>query len=430
MDEAVTVSRIEALRTPEALAFIDRHRTENVRDLALHAKRDGTLDMPWVLDQISGWQTARTKLPHWSQCKGIVYPPHLSMEQCSSQQTAIYKANLAERLTKGIDGGLVDLTGGLGVDFSYMARVFSHAVYVERQQHLCDIALHNMRALGLAQAQIVHADGVSYLRDMSSASMIFIDPARRDSHGARTYAIEDCTPNVLALKDELLGKAPKVMVKLSPMLDWRKTVKDFAGAVSEVHIIAVSNECKELLLVLTRKTTEAPHVYCVNDDQRLDFHWNAGFTTEHGENAAVDQTDAVSDNMVKAGAENRSGSSRIEHLYEPNAAVMKAGCFNIIEQMFGVRQVADNSHLYVSDTKVSGFPGRAFVVNAITTMNKKELKRALAGVDKANITVRNFPLSVLQLRSKLKLRDGGDTYLFATTLADGTHVIMRTRKES
>ncbi|MFZ2457269.1 MAG: SAM-dependent methyltransferase, partial [Bifidobacterium adolescentis] len=237
-------------------AFAEAHRNEDVRDLALKTKRTADLDLPAALDQIAGWQIARNKLPQWAACADIVYPAHISMEQCSSQFTAQYKAEIARRLLRSLpqsagqtanDVTMTDLTGGFGVDFSYLARGFGHATYVERQSHLCELAAHNMAALGLTQAQVVCGDGVEYLRAMEPAQLIYIDPARRDEHGARTYAIEDCTPDVLALRDLLLAKARYVMIKLSPMLDWRKAVDDFAGTVAEVHIVSTGNECKELL---------------------------------------------------------------------------------------------------------------------------------------------------------------------------------------
>ena len=240
----------------ETRAFIMAHRMENVRDLALHAKRGGNVDMAVALNQIAGWQTARMKLPDWAACDGIIYPPHLPMEQCSSQAPARYKAGVAQRITgsaAATNGSLVDLTGGFGVDFSYMARAFGQATYVERQPDLCELAEHNMGALGLRHVRIVNDEAEHFLQTMGQATLVFLDPARRNAHGARTYAIADCTPNVLALVDTLLEKAPHAMVKLSPMLDWHKTVEDFGGSVHEVHIVSTGDECKELLLVIGRE---------------------------------------------------------------------------------------------------------------------------------------------------------------------------------
>lgn len=447
----------------ETREFVAMHRNEDVRELALKAKRVEGLDLPLALDQIAGWQIARKKLPQWASCEGIVYPPHISMEQCSSQFTAQYKSEIAQTLlapaatvrARVSDSGesdnqttksepqlsdsaesvmqtaksafqlsdspesdtlvarssMVDLTGGFGVDFSYLARGFSQATYVERQRHLCDLAEHNMAALGLDQARIVCGDGVEYLRQMGPVDFIYLDPARRDEHGSRTYAIEDCTPNVLELRDLLLAKSQCTLVKLSPMLDWRKAVADFDGTVREVHIVATGNECKELLLVLGQQVHEepsAPRVFCVNDNQRIDY-----------DSAAYTQGLRIGGKPLPE-AKN--------YLYEPNASIMKAGCFDLVEERFGVAQVGPSSHLFVSATPVADFPGRGFAIEAIGGMNKKDIKRLLNGTKQANIAVRNFPLTAPQLRKKLKLADGGPVYLFGTTMQGCDHVLLRTSK--
>ena len=447
----------------ETREFVAMHRNEDVRELALKAKRVEGLDLPLALDQIAGWQIACKKLLQWASCEGIVYPPHISMEQCSSQFTAQYKSEIAQTLlapaatvrARVSDSGesdnqttksepqlsdsaesvmqtaksafqlsdspesdtlvarssMVDLTGGFGVDFSYLARGFSQATYGERQRHLCDLAEHNMAALGLDQARIVCGDGVEYLRQMGPVDFIYLDPARRDEHGSRTYAIEDCTPNVLELRDLLLAKSQYTLVKLSPMLDWRKAVADFDGAVREVHIVATGNECKELLLVLGQQVHEepsAPRVFCVNDNQRIDY-----------DSAAYTQGLRIGGKPLPE-AKN--------YLYEPNASIMKAGCFDLVEERFGVTQVGPSSHLFVSATPVADFPGRGFAIEAIGGMNKKDIKRLLNGTKQANIAVRNFPLTAPQLRKKLKLADGGPVYLFGTTMQGCDHVLLRTSK--
>ena len=442
----------------ETREFVAMYRNEDVRELALKAKRVDGLDLPLALDQIAGWQIASKKLPQWASCEGIVYPPHISMEQCSSQFTAQYKSEIAQTLLKPAttvrarvsDSGesdtqevkmgawmtdspesdtlvakraMVDLTGGFGVDFSYLARGFSQATYVERQRHLCDLAEHNMAALGLDQARIVCGDGVEYLRQMDPVDFIYLDPARRDEHGARTYAIEDCTPNVRELRNLLLAKSQCTLVKLSPMLDWRKAVTDFDGAVREVHIVATGNECKELLLVLGRPAHSdardgvdgagsrrrlAPHVFCVNDDQRIDYD-SATYTQG-----------------LRIGGKPLPEAKN--YLYEPNASIMKAGCFDLVEERFGVTQIGPSSHLFVSEQQIADFPGRGFAIEAVGSMNKKDTKRLLNGAKQANIAVRNFPLTAPQLRKKLKLADGGTVYLFGTTMQGGGHVLLRTSK--
>ena len=381
------------------LEFIRIHADEDVRQLAFLGKKNPEVDMAYALDQIAGRQKARIKIPSWAATDGIVYPPHISMEQCSSEQTARYKALIA-----GKGDMIVDLTAGFGVDMAFMSAGFKQAVHVEMQPQLCSISSENYKCLGLNHVQVVCSDGVEYLHQMQHADLIFIDPARRDQHGARTYGIADCTPNVLEIIDEMLQKANRVMIKLSPMLDWQKTVTD-VGNVSQVHIVSVGNECKELLLVV-EKTGAPLQIYCANDDDVFSYTF--------GDEAGYACSEPASP----------------KYLYEPNASVMKAGCFSLISQRFGITQPDANSHLFLSDKIVDGFPGRGFVIQRVSTMNKRELKEALSGIDKANIATRNFPLSVADLRKRLKLKDGGDVYIFATTDAKKGHLVMVCRKIS
>ena len=381
------------------LEFIRIHANEDVRQLAFLGKKLPEVDMAYALDQIAGRQKARTKIPSWAAIDGIVYPPHISMEQCSSEQTARYKAQIAGKGAK-----MVDLTAGFGVDMAFMSDGFKEAVHVEQQPQLCAISSENYKRLGMHHIQVVCSDGVEYLHQMEHADLIFIDPARRNQHGGRTYGIADCTPNVLEIIDEMLEKADRVMIKLSPMLDWQKAVSD-VGHVSEVHIVSVGNECKELLLIVEK--TEAPlKIYCINDDSIFSYTLN----------------DEIGDFCEKP--------TSPAYLYEPNASVMKAGCFDLISKRFGISQPDANSHLFISDKAIENFPGRGFVIDRICTMNKRELKEALTGIDKANIATRNFPLSVADLRKRLKLKDGGEVYIFATTDAKKGHLLMVCRKIS
>ena len=398
--------------------FIQQYREGDVRQLALQGARFPEVDMPFALDQIAGWQTARKKLPTWAATEGITYPPHLSMEQCSSEQTARYKAQLAKRLLSAVTQvgerqtptRLLDLTGGFGVDFSWMSRMFNDAVYVERQSLLCSVARQNFQLLGLEHVEVVCDDAEHYLSETERVDMIFLDPARRDTHGTRTYAIADCTPDVMALSDLLVQKARWVVVKLSPMLDWHKAVEDLV-AVCEVHIIATGNECKELLLVLKGEPSEKGEqqnltVHCVNDDQSFSFV----------PSCHVSRYDIATD--IPGGY----------YLYEPNASVMKAGCYDTLADRYKLTALSMNSHLFISSHLMEDFPGRRFRVIAVSSMNKQAVKELLKNVDRANIAVRNFPLTVAELRKRLKLADGGDRYLFGTTSDDGKHLLILTEK--
>lgn len=501
------------------LDFIRQHQDDDVRQLAFLGSKYPEVDMPFALDQIRGRKMARVKLPRWASIDGIIYPPHISMEQCSSEQTALYKAELAARLLglspsssengeekesenasnlhlseicefagKGAvdsefakneatckkqqilteskenvneikgephggdfseETGFVDLTGGFGVDFSYIAsRLGVKSMYVERQAHLCEAAKENFGRLGLKNAIVKNGDGIEVLHSFASKNeaaasdslgitedqsrsllktnlglkLIFIDPARRDDAGNKVVSLKDCTPDVTLLQEEMLSKADYVIIKLSPMLDWHRAVSEL-NCVKEVHIISVNNECKELLLVLSARNMgemeassadrEVKHagslrIYCVNDAQSF----------------VCDELDMESSSVRIA----PPVLEEMQYLYEPNASLMKAGCFGVLSGRYDARMLSKNSHLFVSRDLIAAFPGRSFRIIAISSFNKKELKRHLSGITKANIATRNFPLSVAELRKRLKLKDGGETYIFATTLSDESHVLMITEK--
>ena len=423
--------------------FIRQHQDDDVRQLAFLGSKYPEVDMPFALDQIRGRKMARVKLPRWASLEGIIYPPHISMEQCSSESTALYKAELAARLL-GLPASsfseeieFVDLTGGFGVDFSYIAaRLGVKSMYVERQAHLCEAAKENFGRLGLKNAIVKNGDGIEVLHsflpkkdDAASADdslgiiydqplsllktklglkLIFIDPARRDDAGNKVVSLKDCTPDVTVLQEEMLSKADYVVIKLSPMLDWHRAISELSH-VREVHIISVNNECKELLLVLSaRNMGENLRIYCINDVQSF----------------VCDELDMESSSVKIA----PSTLEEMQYLYEPNASLMKAGCFGVLSDRYDARMLSKNSHLFVSQAPIEAFPGRSFRIIAISSFNKKELKRHLSGITKANIATRNFPLSVAELRKRLKLKDGGETYIFATTLSDESHVLVITEK--
>lgn len=444
--------------------FIRQYQDDDVRQLAFLGSKYPEVDMPFALDQIRGRKMARVKLPRWASLEGIIYPPHISMEQCSSESTALYKAELAARLL-GLPASssatemkveneieFVDLTGGFGVDFSYIAaRLGVKSMYVERQAHLCEAAKENFGRLGLKNAIVKNGDGIEVLhsfhpkkKDAASdddslgitydqprsllktnlgLKIIFIDPARRDDAGNKVVSLKDCTPDVTVLQEEMLSKADYVIIKLSPMLDWHRAISELSH-VREVHIISVNNECKELLLVLSARNMgemeassadgEVKHagnlrIYCINDAQSF----------------VCDELDMESSQVKIA----PSTLEEMLYLYEPNASLMKAGCFGVLSGRYDARMLSKNSHLFVSREPIAAFPGRSFRIIAVSSFNKKELKRHLSGITKANIATRNFPLSVAELRKRLKLKDGGETYIFATTLSDESHVLMITEKK-
>ena len=518
------------------LDFIRQHQDDDVRQLAFLGSKYPEVDMPFALDQIRGRKMARVKLPRWASIDGIIYPPHISMEQCSSEQTALYKAELAARLLglspsssengeekekesenasnlhlsencefagKGaVDSefakneatckkqqiltetdrsvneikeephegdfseeiGFVDLTGGFGVDFSYIAsRLGVKSMYVERQTHLCEVAKENFGRLGLKNAIVKNGDGIEVLHSFASKKeaaasdslgitedqsrsllktnlglkLIFIDPARRDDAGNKVVSLKDCTPDVTLLQEEMLSKADYVIIKLSPMLDWHRAVSEL-NCVQEVHIISVNNECKELLLVLSARNMGGMEASSADGDSGEDVIDGAEGTdgeVKHAGNLRIycinDAQSFVCDESDMETSSVKIAPSTLEemqYLYEPNASLMKAGCFGVLSGRYDARMLSKNSHLFVSQAPIEAFPGRSFRIIAISSFNKKELKRHLSGITKANIATRNFPLSVAELRKRLKLKDGGETYIFATTLSDESHVLVITEK--
>lgn len=518
------------------LDFIRQHQDDDVRQLAFLGSKYPEVDMPFALDQIRGRKMARVKLPRWASIDGIIYPPHISMEQCSSEQTALYKAELAARLlglspsssengeekekesenasnfhlseicefackgavdsefakneatckkqqiltefAKNIneikeephegdfseETGFVDLTGGFGVDFSYIAsRLGVKSMYVERQAHLCEAAKENFGRLGLKNAIVKNGDGIEVLHSFASKKeaaasdslgitedqsqsllktnlglkLIFIDPARRDDAGNKVVSLKDCTPDVTLLQEEMLSKADYVIIKLSPMLDWHRAVSEL-NCVQEVHIISVNNECKELLLVLSARNMDdmrASSADGESGEDEIDGAEGTDGEVKHAGNLRIycinDAQSFVCDELDMESSSVKIAPSILEemlYLYEPNASLMKAGCFSVLSERYGARMLSKNSHLFVSREPIAAFPGRSFRIIAVSSFNKKELKRYLSGITKANIATRNFPLSVAELRKRLKLKDGGENYIFATTLSDESHVLVITEK--
>ena len=418
--------------------FIIQFRESDPRRLALQASRYPDVDMPFALNQIQGWQTAQRKLPSWAACDGVVYPPHLNMEQCSSEPTARYKQQVARRWVEAVqpdaDTCMTDLTGGFGVDFSFTSRCFSSATYVERNASLCDVVSANLPRLGIQNATAKCAEAEDVLEQLKPQTMIFLDPARRDEHGVKTVLIADCTPDVCQLLPRLMAKSQFVMLKLSPMLDWHKAIVDLDGKVREVHIVSVDGECKELLLVLADNGTKNVQVFCVDIQSRPDSEGQyprSEFVYSIATNAQeemVENNSKLENSTSVQPTNSKLKTQNSKFLHEPNASVMKAGCFDEIARAYGICAISRNSHLFLSDELKEDFPGRTFAIDAVTTMNKRQLRQTLSGMKQANIAVRNFPLSVAELRKRLKLNDGGDTYIFATTTSDGDHILMITHK--
>lgn len=387
------------------LTFIKEHENEDVRMIALQAKRYPNIDIPLAIQQIKGRQVIREKVPLWAEYRAICYPPHLSLEQASSELTARYKS----RLCKG--DSFVDLTGGLGVDFYFMSQSSKSAIYVEQNKELTEIADHNLKILPQAcLVEVKNQDSVSFLQTMPAVDTAYIDPARRDSVGKKTVFISDCTPNLEEIDGLLTKKSKRTIIKLSPMLDVSLALKSLTNVLS-VHVLSVKNECKELVFVKDNTDTI--------DSRNVTFHC-VDFTKDGESHFTFLHEDLI---------EIKYTANVLRYLYEPNSSIMKAGGYNYLQRKFSdIEKLHPNSHLYTSENFITDFPGRIFEVNRLLSLNKKEVREYLAPLKQANITVRNFPMSVNDLRQKLKLNEGGEFYVFATTLMNEKKVLILTKK--
>lgn len=395
---------------PETRDFILRHADDDIRQLALQGSRFPQVEMTEALNQIAARQTARIKLPAWWKHADIRFPKHLSMEQCSSEMTARYKANIVPE--EIVDGRLADLSGGLGVDFYHLAMRMSEATYVEKQDELCELARHNFPLLGLKNARIIQGDSTELLSTLASQDLLFIDPARRDCTGKKVFAISDCEPDIAAIQQLLLAKSKWVMVKLSPMLDIAQTLS-LLPHTQEVHIVAVNGECKELLLLLTSEAdSDQAIVHCINlpANENEPFPDAFKFTINEEANAICSYANEPD-----------------TYLYEPDASILKGGAYRIVAQRYGLKKLHPNSHLYTTSHLVKEFPGRTFTVCSYGGFSKKELRELPS---KANVSIRNFPAKVEELKKKLKITDGGDDFLFATTFYNGEKKWIKCRKSN
>lgn len=385
-------------------AFIQQHSTDDVRQLLLRPP-DKLLDVKRLAAQIAARQKARDKLPTWYANPALVFPPALSVEQASSERTAQYKASLVG------DHTLIDLTGGMGVDTWAFAQRVEQVVYVEQRSDLAAAAAYNLPLLAVTNVNIRNGNGLDFLQTyQAEADWLYIDPARRDERGGKVVRLEDCEPDVANPQtvDLLLTKAKQVLIKTSPLLDIDGTIR-LLGRVTAVHVVAVQGEVKEVLFVLSWQ--EKPIVSVEINAVNLLFDREVSFLY-----GLAEEQNAV----VKFGEPDR-------YIYEPNAAVLKAGAFRLVGERFGLTKLAPNSHLYTGIQNVPNFPGRVFELQAVCKPDRKALQAVLPQL-KANLTVRNFPQSVDDLRKKLGLQDGGDVYILATTLLNGDKRLLVTRK--
>ncbi len=391
--------------TAHEQAFVQTHLTTDVRNLLLNPPVDKELDIKRVAGQLAARQKARTKLPTWYAQADLIFPPTLSVEQASSERAAQYKAEL----TSG--QRLLDLTGGMGVDTWAFAQYMAQVQYVDRNPELADLAAHNLPLLGATNVQVLAQDGLLFLTAQPNrADWIYLDPARRNEQGGKVVNLADCEPDLsqpgtLAL---LLGKAHQVLLKTSPLIDIEQALRQLPTARA-VHVVAVQGEVKEVLFVLGQ-TPIAP-IEVQTTAVNLTITTDSVFTFRRGDERLAEVTFGEPLRMV----------------YEPNAALLKAGAFRLVAEQFGLQKLAPNSHLYTASNLVAGFPGRTFTLLTTCKPDRRAL-RTLLPDGQANLTVRNFPQTVAELRKRLDLREGGNYYIFATTLLNGDKQLLLCQK--
>lgn len=387
----------------KTMLYIERNQDADPRSVALKGPSDKSIDYAYAATQIEGLHIARRKLPLFAMTPGIAYPRHLSMEQCSSQMTAEFKATLVNGKS------LIDLTGGFGVDCIFMSRRFETVTYVERNPELCDIMRHNLPLLDADNISVVNAEATDFIAKCGNADIIFADPARRDTNGSKTVTIKQCEPDLTLINDIMLAKADKSMVKLSPMLDLTAATNMLKG-VAQVYVVSAGGECKELLVIMQRNAPDVIEIKAVNlTKEGTDIFT---FTKQEEEKALPAYARGI-------GA----------YLYEPNPSIMKAGAFKTVAVRYGVEKIAPSTHLYTSDTAVTDFPGRCLKVIAVHDFSKQSLRELARQCPRANIATRNFPLSPDELRKRLRIGDGGDVFIYATSLADHSKVLAVAKKE-
>lgn len=384
----------QSILTEEIQSFIHNNIEADVNQLALQKNKFPNTDWTSILHQIAAKQKAKTKLPTWFNTENIIYPSKISVEQTSSERTAEYKSQLVS------GENLIDLSGGFGVDDYYFAQKVKQVVHCEINNELSQIVKHNFEQLKVSNIQCFSGDSYDILkRDNATLDWIYIDPSRRNEAKGKVFMLKDCLPNVPENLDYYFGFAPNIMIKTAPLLDITAGLSELKN-VKAIHVVALENEVKELLWVLEKAYTKSITIFTVN--------------------LLKNETEAFS---FELDTENKAYFGLPQkYLYEPNAAIMKSGGFEVVSSQFKLEKLHQNSHLYTSETLID-FPGRRFEIQHIIGYNKTEMKPFLEN-QKANITTRNFPDSVESIRKKWKIKDGGNLYCFFTTDVNNNKIVL------
>ncbi|MFQ3212925.1 MAG: hypothetical protein ACJAT1_001252 [Marivirga sp.] len=385
------------------LAFITQNQQENPAQLLLSNKIPEDFPKQAIAEQIASRQKAKAKLPDLYNNKSILFPPSISMEQCSSEATALFKASLIE------GAYLTDLTGGFGIDTLYLSEHFDKTNYVEHNDQLCALAAYNFQILHKDNINVHHADAHTFLEGMAKGDCIYIDPARRDKNNQKVFGWEDCQPNLMALLPKLLSKAKTVLAKAAPMLDISQAILQLNGFVKEVYIVEWKGEVRELLFNISDQKFTDPAIMAI----------------------ILDKSGAVQHRFEASMESEKKNATRIaqpkEYLYEPSPALMKSGFYTTLSTRYGLEKLHQNTQLFTANELIPQFPGKTYHINSIIAPQKKLLQEQLQSMH-ANLKCRNFPMDINVLKKKLGLKDGGSNYLFATTLADSSKRLLICKK--
>jgi 16S rRNA G966 N2-methylase RsmD len=397
-------------------SFIQQHKTKSLPEIALTLSKHPELDKNFIINQINGLQKAKKKLPDFYNNPNIIYPATISIEQCSSEQTAIFKAQLlchAER-SRCInpESHLIDLTGGFGVDSYYFSKHFKDVTYLEPNLDLFNIVLQNFKNLEATNINCRNTTTEDFLKtNTQKFDIAYIDPSRRNEN-EKVFMLADCIPNIVDLKEEILQIADFILIKTSPILDIKQSIKELKNVI-EIWVVSLNNECKEVLYLVGKEHLSNPKINTINIIPLLG-----------GDGGGSNQ----SFSFLFSNEENAKSefSEPLTYIYEPYTSILKAGAFKSVAKKYQLKKIAQHTHLYTSENLVEKFPGRSFKIKTVVPYQPKTFKKL--GIKKANITCRNFTETVAQVKKKLNLTDGGDHYIFATTDLNGKPILIVTNK--
>lgn len=396
------MSNFSIYQSEDFITLFEQYKHENPDALALKLSSSKISFKKELIQQIQGWQKSKEKLPLWHYTSGIIFPPKINLEQCSSEKTAKYKS----QFYKGNVG--IDLTGGFGIDAYFFSKNFKQFYYIEPNEALLHIAQHNLKLLGINNIIFINKTAEEFLKSFTEkVDFIFIDPSRRDEHNRKLSAFKNTQPNVIELLEILKKSSQSLLIKASPMLDIKQGIAELKN-VKEVKVISLNNECKELLFELQFNTN-----YSETTIKAIDLNQN--FIQEFTFNYAQEESINIEIGNIE------------KYIYEPSSSIIKSGAFKSIAKFYKIKKLHPSTHLYTSDKLIHNFQGRIFITKQICSYKKEEVLAHIVD-GKANVSVRNFKAGTEKIKNKLGIKDGGENYLFACTDLNNKPVIIICKK--